>query len=153
MIQEFIGTGYVLNSVHTKILLIHHKKFNKWLPPGGHCNANEAPHEAARREVMEETGVTAQFIEPKDSKIQSLSSLEEQVPTPYCVLKEFIEGKFGKREDHYHIDFIYLMEAPEGILTRNEKETLDLGWFGKDQIKDLPTFTGFQSIAEKILNK
>jgi len=69
------------------------------------------------------------------------------------VLKEFIEGKFGRGVDHYHIDFIYLMEAPEGILTRNEKETLDLGWFGKDQIKDLPTFTGFQSIAEKILNK
>lgn len=153
MIQEFIGTGYVLNSDHTKILLIHHKKFNKWLPPGGHCNANEAPHEAARREVMEETGVDAQFIEPKDSKIKSLSSLEEQVPTPYCVLKEFIEGKFGKGEDHYHIDFIYLMEAQENVLVKNEEETFDLGWFGKDQINDLPTFAGFQSIAEKILKK
>lgn len=153
MIQEFIGTGYVLNSDHTKILLIHHKKFNKWLPPGGHCDKNEAPHEAALREVMEETGVIARFIESKDSKIQPLSSVEEQVPTPYCVLKEFIEGKFGKGEDHYHIDFIYLMEGAEGQLSKNEKESFDLGWFGKDQIKNLPTFIGFQSIVEKILLK
>jgi 8-oxo-dGTP pyrophosphatase MutT (NUDIX family) len=28
----------------------------KWVPPGGHCDPGEEPHDAARREMLEETG-------------------------------------------------------------------------------------------------
>lgn len=151
MIQEFIGTGYVLNQSRTKILLVHHKKFGKWMPPGGHCDENESPHEAARREVLEETGVRADFVYGEDTKLGELSGDEEQVPSPIFVLKEFIAGKFGKGEDHFHIDFIYLMETKDEKLVKNEKETLALGWFDKNEIEHLPTFPAFRAIAEKII--
>jgi 8-oxo-dGTP diphosphatase len=35
-----------------KILLILHKKSQLWLPPGGHIDANELPHQAAKREFF-----------------------------------------------------------------------------------------------------
>lgn len=149
MIQEFIGTGYVLNSSHTKILLVHHKKFDKWLPPGGHCDGDEAPHEAAYREVLEETGIKAKFI---SGRVLGLNNkLEEEVPSPAFVLKEYIEGKFGIGDDHYHIDFIYLMEHEEADLEIREGEILNGGWFRKSEIKNIPTFPGVEKILDKIL--
>ncbi len=149
MIQEFIGTGYVLNPSHTKILLIHHKKFDKWLPPGGHCDENEAPHEAALREVHEETGIKARFI--SGEKLDLHNKLEEEVPTPTFVLKEFIEGKYGKGEDHYHIDFIYLMVHEETEPSIKEGEIVNAGWFDKKEIEKLSTFPGVVKIGNKIL--
>lgn len=151
MIQEFIGTGYVLNRAHTKILLIHHKKFDKWLPPGGHCDTNEAPHEAAIREVFEETGIKATFVIEEKVVLNLKNELEEEVPVPAFVLKELIEGKYTRKEDHIHIDFIYIMEADELSLKLSEREVHAAGWFDKDEIQKLPTFPGVVKIVDKIL--
>ena len=41
------------------VLLHFHKKLHLWLQPGGHIEANEAPWDAALREVWEETGLRA----------------------------------------------------------------------------------------------
>lgn len=41
-----------------RVLLIYHRRYGRWLPPGGHVEADETPDEAAVREVREETGLT-----------------------------------------------------------------------------------------------
>jgi 8-oxo-dGTP pyrophosphatase MutT (NUDIX family) len=41
------------------VLLHFHKKVHLWLQPGGHIEDNEAPWDAAQREVLEETGLRA----------------------------------------------------------------------------------------------
>jgi 8-oxo-dGTP pyrophosphatase MutT (NUDIX family) len=41
------------------VLLHFHKKLHLWLQPGGHIEENEAPWDAAQREVLEETGLRA----------------------------------------------------------------------------------------------
>ncbi len=40
-----------------KILLVYHRKFGKYLQPGGHIEDGEEAHETATREVFEETGI------------------------------------------------------------------------------------------------
>lgn len=50
-------TGVVLDPVREAVLLVHHRRLNRWLLPGGHVEAeDEAIWHTARREVIEETG-------------------------------------------------------------------------------------------------
>jgi hypothetical protein len=42
-----------------KILLIHHRAYNLWLPPGGHYEFPSSLWESAAREVLEETAAVA----------------------------------------------------------------------------------------------
>ena len=50
-------TGLVLAPDGERILLIHHRRLDRWLLPGGHVEPEDAEiWDAARREVIEETG-------------------------------------------------------------------------------------------------
>ncbi|MBA3816072.1 MAG: NUDIX domain-containing protein [Parachlamydiaceae bacterium] len=46
----------------SQILLVDHKKTELWLPPGGHVDPGEDPHETVRREAKEELGIEAEFF-------------------------------------------------------------------------------------------
>lgn len=51
------ATGLVLHPDRDAFLLIHHKRLNRWLLPGGHVERDDPTIEhTARREVAEETG-------------------------------------------------------------------------------------------------
>ena len=62
MEREFCASVFVVNPADLKILLCHHKKFDRWVQPGGHIEKNEIPEETALREVYEETGVRVKLI-------------------------------------------------------------------------------------------
>ncbi len=47
----------VLNRSATRVLLIYHRFFDLWLPPGGHYEGDASLWESSTREVEEETGV------------------------------------------------------------------------------------------------
>jgi 8-oxo-dGTP pyrophosphatase MutT (NUDIX family) len=50
-------TGLVLNRALDRVLLVYHRRLNRWLLPGGHVEAEDPdPARAAQREVLEETG-------------------------------------------------------------------------------------------------
>lgn len=50
-------TGLVLHPSRDAFLLVHHRRLNRWLLPGGHVEAEDADiWDTARREVFEETG-------------------------------------------------------------------------------------------------
>ena len=47
-----------------KYVLSYHRKHASWETQGGHIEANETPEEAARRELYEESGITADKLIP-----------------------------------------------------------------------------------------
>jgi 8-oxo-dGTP pyrophosphatase MutT (NUDIX family) len=50
-------TGLVLAPDRQRILLVHHRRLDRWLLPGGHVEPEDAEiWDTARREVIEETG-------------------------------------------------------------------------------------------------
>lgn len=59
-------TGLVLAPDGERMLLVHHRRLDRWLLPGGHVEPEDAAiQDAARREVVEETGaVLAPGIAP-----------------------------------------------------------------------------------------
>ena len=99
--RHFVATVYV---VHDGATALHeHDKLDMWLPPGGHVDRDELPHEAGLREVREEMGLEATLL----SAIPSLE-LPNGRPLPepqYQLLYDIDVDAEGV--GHQHIDFIY----------------------------------------------
>jgi len=57
---HFTASAFVLHPDGAQVLLILHSKLRRWLQPGGHIEPSDGDvFAAARREVAEETGLTA----------------------------------------------------------------------------------------------
>ncbi|MEI6532883.1 MAG: NUDIX domain-containing protein [Candidatus Roizmanbacteria bacterium] len=147
--NDYTATGYVINRAKSKMLLIFHKKLQKWVPPGGHLDVGELPHLGAIREVKEETGVVATII-PNGYEFGINSQDESQLPTPYCILHEHIPANKNVAE-HMHIDFIYLLEAEENNLVFQLQEVSDAKWMTLEEINSSLTFDGLKILAKNIL--
>ena len=56
-IGHFTCSALILNSAN-EFLLLHHKKYNKWTMPGGHCDSNTDLLDCMKKEVFEEAGIS-----------------------------------------------------------------------------------------------
>lgn len=132
MEKHFTAAVYILDN--DQVLLIFHKKMQKWLPPGGHLELNETPAEAARREAREETGLEIEFI--KDENIWINRWNANSFERPYmCLLEEI--PPFGDKPQHQHIDFIYLATPTGGTVVQNPQETDGIRWFSLEDVEKL----------------
>ena len=60
---HFTASGFVVSPDGSSLLLIHHRRLDRWLQPGGHIDPEDtSPIAAAAREVLEETGVAVEPI-------------------------------------------------------------------------------------------
>jgi len=103
-------------------LLTHHKKLNKWLQLGGHCDGNVDALAVAIKEAQEESGIME--IEPVQTTIFDISV--HLIP----------ENKKEKAHYHYDIRFLLQVMSDEKVVVSDESH--DLAWINKN--KDaLPT--------------
>ena len=102
--KSITATVYVIND--GKVLLHQHKKYNTWFPLGGHIEENEFPHEAAIREVKEESGFDVKLMDTELAPHIELARVR-RIPSPFCLLHEGIGG-----EENF-FDFIYI--APKKL--------------------------------------
>src|SRR5205807_10274520 len=98
-IHEKIDFTVAIFVVHeNKVLLIHHRKLNKWLPLGGHIELDEDPEQAAIREAKEESGFDVEL-------------LGERPPTTEPGTRALITPRFLDihriTDTHEHIGMIY----------------------------------------------
>ena len=79
---HFTASGFVVSPEGSSLLLIHHRRLDRWLQPGGHIDPGDAsPIAGAAREVTEETGVS---VEPISLDLLDLDihSIPPRVPEP-----------------------------------------------------------------------
>lgn len=148
--QHLAAGCVVLNKEKTKVLMIYHKKLQKWLIPGGHVEGYETPHEAALRETKEETGIDARLVFPEQPLLASTDSSEVSLPLPVAILREAIPAN-TKTEAHYHIDFIYLAEAQENTLDAALHEVDEVRWVAKEEVATLDTFESIKQLCRKLM--
>ncbi len=115
MTRNFTATTFVVQG--GKTLLLRHKKLGAWFPPGGHIDADELPDDAARREVLEESGLEVQLITDR-SRLGEVGVLSQ----PECILLEDIS------DDHQHIDLIFFARVTGGSLAISESEADGYRW-------------------------
>lgn len=99
--QHFTASAITIFQKH--ILLIHHPRIQAWLPPGGHIEDFELPHETAVRETLEETGVKVEVVYPELPP--GTDSEAFFMPSPLCLHNV---RACEKGQDLYHLDLAYL---------------------------------------------
>ena len=122
--RDYTATTFIVQNAAT--LLLWHRKLQMWLPPGGHIDAYELPHEAAIREVFEETGLHIAL----HSDARPMGTVVV-LPQPYCMLLEPIGP------DHEHIDLIYFGRVIGGTLNPSVRESDGVCWLTHDLLDDL----------------
>jgi 8-oxo-dGTP pyrophosphatase MutT (NUDIX family) len=119
------GSALVVPADGTGILLLHHRKLDRWLQPGGHADPGESTgEEVALREAREETGIEGLRIHPT-------------APRPLDVDVHDIPGR-GDEGPHEHLDLRYLVLAPDSApLSPRLEELHDLRWVGWEDVGSL----------------
>ncbi len=105
-IHEKIDFTVAVFVVHDgKVLLIHHRKLDQWLPLGGHIELDEDPEQAALREAKEESGLDVEL-------------LGERPPTTSSGTRALIAPRFLDIHritgTHEHIGMIYWARPKNG---------------------------------------
>jgi 8-oxo-dGTP pyrophosphatase MutT (NUDIX family) len=111
-----------------KILLIHHRKLDKWLPLGGHIELDEDPEQAAVREAREESGLDVEL-------------LGERPPTTSPGTRALIAPRFLDihriNDTHEHIGMIYWARPRQGTVTLANEEHHDIRWCAPEEFATL----------------
>lgn len=130
--RHFVATVYVVND--GAVALHEHERLEMWLPPGGHIERDELPHEAARREVREELGLEVTLQAPSDSLG---SPTVESLPKPHHLLLEDINVLDG-RVGHQHIDFVYYGSVASRRIDpmAGEAAATAWEWFALDDLRE-----------------
>ena len=57
LLGNLTGSAWLVTPDRRSTVLLHHKKLNRWLQPGGHADGNGNLFEVALHEASEETGL------------------------------------------------------------------------------------------------
>jgi 8-oxo-dGTP diphosphatase len=147
--SHYVATGYVYDRLADRFLLVRQKKLGKWLPPGGHLNEGEQPHEGVLREVWEEIGVQGRIVDLLATP-DVATPATAQLPAPFCILYETIPPT-ARDEEHMHIDFVYVLEIdPSHLLQLCMDEVARAEWFVAGDIDQVETFENVKKVCRVI---
>src|SRR5688572_28279852 len=85
-----------------RVLLIRHRRLNAWLPAGGEIEAGETPLEAARRELLEETGLEGRFLPIERAGVAAVDG----TPPGLLGYEEHLAGSKG-----LHLNFAFVADV------------------------------------------
>jgi 8-oxo-dGTP pyrophosphatase MutT (NUDIX family) len=119
-LYDFTVTVFIV--YEGKTLLVHHPRYGKWVPMGGHIELDEDPEEALYREVEEETGLEVEIINKRpDFEVEPGTKL---LPVP-----NFMDVH-DANAPHRHIGLIYFAVAKHDNHVLSAEHT-DIRWLGE----------------------
>jgi 8-oxo-dGTP pyrophosphatase MutT (NUDIX family) len=130
---HFTGSAFVLSADRRRTLLHHHRKLDRWLQFGGHCDGESDVLAVALREAQEESG------------IESLAVLTSH---PFDLDIHKIPAG-GEEPEHWHYDIRYLFVAPPDASFRQSAESRELRWFTPEEMEALPLDAGLRRLVAK----
>lgn len=130
---HFTGSALVVSPDGSRALLHHHRKLDRWLQFGGHCDGEEDILQVARREAEEESGIAGLITtsaRPFDLDIHPIPA-------------------HGSEPAHFHYDIRYVLIAPEGAEAVLSDESHELRWFTPEGMQALELDLGLQRLVAK----
>ncbi len=131
------GSAMTVSADGTRVLLLHHRKLDRWLQPGGHGDPGETTgEEVALREAFEESGIAGLSLHPR-------------APRPLDVDVHDIPAR-GNEPAHEHLDLRYLVVAPEGATVAPDLAELhEIRWVPWDEVDALGPDHGLRRALAK----
>lgn len=131
------GSALVVSAAGDRVLLLHHRRLDRWLQPGGHAEPGETSGEqVALREAFEETGIADLALHPS-------------APRPLDVDVHDIPAR-GDEPAHEHLDLRYLVVAPDGAtITPDLAELHAVRWVAWDEVSALGPDPGLRRALAK----
>ena len=128
-IHEKIDFTVAIFVVHErKVLVVHHRKLDQWLPLGGHIELEEDPEQAALREAEEESGLEVELV-------------GERPPTTGAGTRALIAPRFLDihriTDTHEHIGMIYWARPRNGTVTLAATEHHGIRWCSAEELEQL----------------
>jgi 8-oxo-dGTP pyrophosphatase MutT (NUDIX family) len=131
------GSALTVSADGRFVLLLHHRKLDRWLQPGGHADPGETTgEEVALREAFEESGIRGLALHPT-------------APRPLDVDVHDIPAR-GDEPAHEHLDLRYLVVAPVGALVDPDfAEIHEIRWVPWDAVAALGPDPGLRRALAK----
>lgn len=130
---HFTGAALVLSSDGQRALLHHHRKLDRWLQFGGHCDGEEDVLSVARREAREESGIEGLVLAS---------------PRPFDLDVHPIPERPGEPA-HEHFELRWVMIAPGDAVPVCSDESRALKWFSPAEMTALSPDGGMLRMARK----
>ena len=109
---HFTASCLLLNKERTHTLLMHHKKLDRWLQLGGHCDGNPDTLAVAIKQAQEESGING--IEAVSSELFDIDI--HWIPSN------------SRENGHYHYDVRYLLAVTSHEQIQPNSESKALRW-------------------------
>jgi 8-oxo-dGTP pyrophosphatase MutT (NUDIX family) len=131
------GSAITVSADGARVLLLHHRKLDRWLQPGGHGDPGETTgEEVALREAFEESGIAGLALHPS-------------APRPLDVDVHDIPAR-GSEPAHEHLDLRYLVVAPRGATVAPDLAELhEIRWVAWDETDALSPDHGLRRALAK----
>lgn len=116
---HFTGSSWLVSADGERVLLMHHRKLQRWLQPGGHADGDRDLARVALREAGEESGLSDLVVEPAIFDID----------------RHWIPER-GQEPGHWHYDVRFVVHARGSEAFVLNEESLALAWRDIREIAD-----------------
>ena len=121
-----------------KVLLIHHRKLDLWLPVGGHIEENETPDDALLREIQEEVGLSVSIVGIADAPLEG--NVKRHMAVPFYTNVHSVGD-----HDHYCLFYVCIPKNPQELQINNEVK--DAQWFSEQDLEHVPADVRTQALT------
>ena len=131
------ASAWVTSADRRRHLLVHHRKLNKWLQPGGHADGDPDAAAVALREVAEETGL-------EEIRLHGDSPFDidvHQIPARRDIHGSIVEDA----HEHHDIRFLCLANCEQALSISEESH--DVRWFSETEVRSV---TGEPSVLRML---
>jgi 8-oxo-dGTP pyrophosphatase MutT (NUDIX family) len=108
---HFTGSAWVVSADGRRTLLMHHRKLDRWLQPGGHADGDVVLSRVALREAEEETGLRDLVVEA----------------AVFDLDRHAIPAR-GAEPEHWHYDVRFVVRATGSEAFELNEESHALAW-------------------------
>ncbi|KAA6187469.1 NUDIX hydrolase [Thiohalocapsa marina] len=114
------GSAWVVSPDRRRVLLLHHRKHDRWFQPGGHADGDADILRVALRETSEETGLDPSHIRLVSTELFDVD--RHIIPA----------SQRGPRHEHYDIRF--LVEMDDDLPIPGNDESHDILWVPLEEV-------------------